>query len=36
MKNRDVIAVGLLFSIFGFVVANYAGFAAYALMRLLG
>lgn len=34
MKNRDVIAVGLLFSIFGFVVANYAGFAAYALMRL--
>ena len=36
MKNRDLVAVGLIFSIFGFVVANYAGFAAYALLALIG
>ncbi len=35
MKNRDVIAVGLIFSIFGFVVANYIGFATYALLTLI-
>ena len=36
MKNRDLVAVGLVFSILGFIVANYAGFAAYALLALAG
>ena len=36
MKNRDLVAVGLIFSILGFVVANYAGFAAYAILALFG
>lgn len=35
MKNRELVAVGLLFSILGFVVANYAGFVTYALLTLL-
>ena len=35
MKNQDLVAIGLIFSIFGFVVANYVGFGVYLLLNLI-
>ena len=35
MKNDDVLPIGLIYSILGFVVANYVGFAVYAVLNMI-
>ena len=35
LKNDDVLAIGLIYSILGFVAGNYIGFAVYAILSLL-